>query len=138
MTVKRKTVEIAPLIESINGIKDILSVYDDAIAANMAMNDYIAKLNELLNYSENGTLELLVDTLELIAEHECDALEIKISKEIGKFQWCSNALQDIYGSFVDMADNLPTLDSLPAYNEMLDEQDRNQREHHAHEASRRL
>lgn len=112
MTVKRTEVEIAPLIERINGIKETLSVYADAVAADIAMNDYIARLNELLNYSEGGTLELVEDTLTLIAEHERDALEIKICKEIGKFQWCSDALQSIYGSFVDMKGDLPIENTL--------------------------
>lgn len=121
MTVKRTSVEIAPLIERINGIKATLSVYADAVAADIAMNDYIEKLNELLNYSEDGTLELVEDTLTLIAEHERDALEIKLSKEIGKFQWCSDALQSIYGSFVDMKADLPPLESLELYKETMEE-----------------
>lgn len=121
MTVKRTTVEIAPLIERINGIKATLSVYADAVAADIAMNDYIAELNELVNYSEDGTLELVEDTLTLIAEHERNALEIKLSKEIGKFQWCSDALQDIYGSFVDMKADLPALESLELYKETMEE-----------------
>jgi hypothetical protein len=121
--VKRATIEIAPLIARINGIKATLSVYADAIAADMAMNDYIAELNELLNYSEDGTLELVEDTLTLIAEHERGASQIEMSKNVGNFEWCSNALKDIYGSFVDMKQDLPTLESLPAYQEMLDEQD---------------
>lgn len=121
MTVKRTTVEIAPLIERINGIKATLSVYADAVAADIAMNDYIEKLNDLLNYSEDGTLELVEDTLTLIAEHERNALEIKLSKEIGKFQWCSDALQDIYGSFVDMKADLPPLESLELYKETMEE-----------------
>lgn len=112
MTVKRKSVEIAPLIERINGIKATLSVYADAIAADMAMNDYISKLNELLNYSEDGTLELVEDTLTLIAEHERDAKEIKLSKDLGQFTWCVNALQDIYGSFIDMKADLPLENTL--------------------------
>lgn len=120
---KRATIEIAPLIARINGIKATLSVYADAIAADMAMNDYIAELNELLNYSEDGTLELVEDTLTLIAEHERGASQIEMSKNVGNFEWCSNALKDIYGSFVDMKQDLPTLESLPAYQEMLDEQD---------------
>jgi hypothetical protein len=121
--VERVETEIAPLIARINGIKATLSVYADAIAADMAMNDYIAELNELLNYSEDGTLELVEDTLTLIAEHERGASQIEMSKNVGNFEWCSNALKDIYGSFVDMKQDLPTLESLPAYQEMLDEQD---------------
>ena len=47
-------------------------------------------------------------------------------------------LSSIDDYLTDIEADLPTLDSLPDYNEMLDEQDRNQREHQAHEASRRL
>lgn len=121
MTVKRTSVEIAPLIKRINGIKATLSVYADAVAADIAMNDYIAKLNELLNYSEDGTLELVEDTLTLIEEHEFNALEIRLSKELGNFSWCINALQDIYGSFVDMKEDLPPLESLELYKETLED-----------------
>jgi len=81
--VERVETEIAPLIARINGIKATLSVYADAIAADMAMNNYIAELNALLEYSKDGTLELVEDTLTLIAEHERDASQIEMAKNVG-------------------------------------------------------
>jgi hypothetical protein len=101
------TVEVVPLIARVNGIKATLSVYADAIAADMAMNDYINKLQELLNYSKDETLELSHNTLALIAEHERNAKEIELAKSFGQFTWCVNALQDIYNSFWDMKADLP-------------------------------
>jgi hypothetical protein len=35
-----------------------------------------------------------------------------MSKDIGKFTWCADALQDIHNSFVDMKKDLPLENTL--------------------------
>lgn len=117
-----KSFEIDNIVSRVQGIKATIADFADAIAADTAINDYIAQLEVLREYTD-GNLELSADYMDFIAEHERDALEIARSRDLGQFTWCVNALQDIYGGFTDLTSNLPALDSLPLYNEMLDEQD---------------
>ena len=114
--------DIDQLITRVDGIKETISCYADAVAADAAITDYIKQLSMLQEYTD-GSLELPRDYLRLIEEHEFNAGDIENAKILGSFDYAYKCIQDIYGSFIDMKADLPTLDSLPLYNEMLNEQD---------------
>ena len=131
------TIKITELQEHLEKLHNALAAHAIAIPHCIKMISIKKQIRQLEVYADG---ELNVDDVLLLNVQRVENSLTKLQYLEGMkfYDQFVKELSSIDDYLTDIEADMPTLDSLPDYNEMLDEQDRDLREHQAHESSRRL